>query len=313
MQLAILFWCYKELELCADRVEHLRADNPKTPIYVLFGGELAEAEQFEQRLRPWVDDFYAFDEPPPPIPPSFPDKFRDGVYWKYMWGDLLIASWYRNRGVHLEFDTVVIAQWDMLIYGPVDEVFSCLQPGQALFSGLRPVREVEDRWVWVTPDLPEDRNRYLDFLAHVRERYGFDGEPMCCVAIVLGLPRQFLARFAQVDAPTMGFLEYRLPIYAAAFGIPFCLDHPFKAWWGTDPYSIWSTLRARPREIWAPAIFFNTMRRTGARVFHPYWRKMPRGFWRWTVALADCGPRLIIDSLARAWRRALPGAQRPRS
>ena len=78
MKLAVLFWCYKKPELCEDRVRHLRRDNPDAPIYVLFGGDPADAPEFERRLGPMVDDFYVFDEPPPPIPPSFPDRFRDG-------------------------------------------------------------------------------------------------------------------------------------------------------------------------------------------------------------------------------------------
>ena len=40
MQLAILFWCYKDVRICRDRLQHLRRDNPHSPIYLLFGGEL---------------------------------------------------------------------------------------------------------------------------------------------------------------------------------------------------------------------------------------------------------------------------------
>ena len=314
MKRAVLFWCYKKLALCEDRLRSLRRENPDTSVYVLFGGDVAEAAKYEEALSPYADDFYVFDDPPPPIPESFPKRFRGGVFWKYMWGDLLLASWYRNRGVDLEWDTVIVVQWDMLVFGKIDEVFGCLQKDEILLSGLRPVRDVEDRWVWVAEDFPEDRIRYLQFLEHVRERYGFSGDPKCCIAIVLCLPRCFLEKFAKIELPTLGFLEYRLPIFAEAFGVPFCTDHNFKAWWGTEKYTLRSTLRARPREIWIPTIFANLRRKDGARVFHPYWRKTPTGVLGWTWAYVDAFPRLLFDAVWAAWeqvwvrvRRRLPG------
>ena len=92
VNLAILFWCYKELALCEDRVRSMRRDNPDTRIFVLFGGEPEDSSDFEQALTPFIDDFYVFDDEPPPIPPSFPDRFRGGVYWKYMWGGRRVCS-----------------------------------------------------------------------------------------------------------------------------------------------------------------------------------------------------------------------------
>ena len=37
MKLAILFWCYKNLEICEDRLQQLRAQNPDTKIYLASG------------------------------------------------------------------------------------------------------------------------------------------------------------------------------------------------------------------------------------------------------------------------------------
>ncbi len=304
MQLAVLFGGYKELALCVDRVRHVRKGNPDTPIYVLFGGEPAEAPRYEAALRPWVDDFYAFDEPPPATPDTLPRRYRGGQFWKYMYGDLLIASWYRHRGTHLPWDTVIVVQWDMLVYGRIDEVFACLGKDQILLSGLRPVRDVADRWVWVAPQFPRDHARYQRFLEHVRDNYGYRGEPKCCVAVVMCYPRCFLDKFQHIEPKTLGFMEYRIPIYAEAFGVPFCTEHPFKAWWGTQRYSLWSTLRARPREIWAPAIWWNLRRRHGARVFHPWWRRTPSGALGWTWTLLDAIPRAAIAGLVVGWKAA---------
>ena len=311
MRLAVLFWCYKRRDICEDRLRLLRRDNPSLPIFCLFGGDPGEADDYRRSLEPLVDDFYAFDGAPPvPTPDDeetggdLLDRFRGGVWWKYVYGDLLLAAWYRDRGHRLEWDTVVVVQWDMLIYGRVEAAFAALGRGEILLSGLRPVREVEGRWGWVGAGDPAAEPMYEEFLAHVRERYGYRQEPMCCVAVVLALPREFLRRFAEIERPELGFLEYRLPIYAQAFGVPFCTDHPFRPWWGAvERYSFKSTLRARPREIWAPTILVNLLRRDGARVFHPYWARAPRDPWSWTKALAASLVRPITTRLRPVWAR----------
>jgi len=41
MKLAVLFWFYKEPEICHNRLEILRQHNPTVPIYGLYGGDLA--------------------------------------------------------------------------------------------------------------------------------------------------------------------------------------------------------------------------------------------------------------------------------
>ena len=308
-RLAVLFWCYKDPVLSRDRLQLLRRHNPTAPIYVLFGGDPASAPSFQRAFAGLIDDFYVFDDPPPPGGPEhLLGEFREGVYWKYYYGDLLFAAWYRDRGRELAWDTVCVVQWDMLVYGPIEQVFGCLERDEVLFSGLRPIREVEDRWLWTAESRPIARRLYLEFLDHVRERHGLAEEPLCCVAIVLCLSRSFLDAFAGIERPELGFMEYRLPVYAQVFGIPIRREHPFRPWWGAvEPFSFTSALRARPCEVWAPAILANLLRSGGARVFHPYWRPAPQGALGWSWALLDSLPRLVHATLTkphcRPWSR----------
>lgn len=305
MKLAVLFWCYKEPALCRDRLELIRRHDPRVPIYVLYGGEPAAAEAFERALAGLADDFYPFDGPAPAgLEPREGSSFRSGAFWKYTHGDLLIAAWYRDRGRALAFDTVVVVQWDMLVFGRIDQVFACLRPGEALFSGLRPVREVEHTWVWASPSRPEAWAEYQEFLRHVRAETGFEGEPLCCLTIVMALPRTFLEPFSRLARPELGFIEYRLPTWAAALGVPLCTEHPFRPWWGaTEPYRLFSPLRALPREIWAPTLALNLLRPGGARVFHPWWRPTPRGLLQWAGVLADSVPRILRAAWSSLGRR----------
>ncbi|HAX77128.1 MAG TPA: hypothetical protein DCY88_15160 [Cyanobacteria bacterium UBA11372] len=280
MKLAILFWFYKEPEICKNRLEIIRQSNPNISIYGLYGGDLADAERHRLVLDPYLDDFYAFPEN------------KDSL-WKWLQGDLLLTHWYRERGKDLSWDTILIVQWDMLVFGAVEQLFSMLQKDQILLSGLRPIAEVEDDWSWVTPKIPDRRQQYLEFLDHIRTTYDYRQEPLGCLFIVVCLPRIFLDKYSRVEQPELGFIEYRIPMYAQIFGIPFCENHPFQAWWvDVDPvfrvknpikraFNAFN-LRFNPnplnparRDISLIPIYKHLNAKTGARIFHPYQQSFP--------------------------------------
>ncbi|MGU3538848.1 hypothetical protein [Methylobacterium sp. A54F] len=221
-RLAILFWFYKALDTCEDRLRQLRALNPGTAIYGLYGGAPEGAAAAADRLGPLLDDHYAFAEA------------RDDA-WKWHHGDQLIAAWYRDRGRDLPWDTVVIVQWDMLVLRPVDELFGGLARDEALFSGLRPAAEVEGWWGWLKPATPEKGAHLAAFKDWLRERHGGVPPLWCCLFIVACLPRSFLDRYLADGPPEAGFLEYKLPTLAHLYGTRLCTDHPFVPWWAADP------------------------------------------------------------------------------
>ncbi|MEE7479145.1 class I SAM-dependent methyltransferase [Methylobacterium hispanicum] len=221
-RLAVLFWFYHEPEICAARLRHLRALNPDTPIYGLFGGSLSDAAAIAAQLGTLLDDLYVYGEERDPV-------------WKHRHGDQLIAAWHRDRGRQLVWDTLVVVQWDMLVLRPLAELFGSLRTGEALFSGFRPAAEVADWWGWLNPRNPErvvDRDAFQNYL---RDRQGYEGPLWCCLFIVVCLPRIFLDRYVEAGHPEIGFLEYKIPTLARAFGIPIREDHPFKPWWAADP------------------------------------------------------------------------------
>ena len=124
----ILFWFYKDADTCANRIALLRRYNPGVPIYGLYGGSTEGVTSYASRLGPLLDDFCA----------CLTDM---NCHWKWRNGDLLIAEWFRQRGHELPWDTVFIAQWDMLVLEDVRKTFSGLRRGELYLSGLRPVRE----------------------------------------------------------------------------------------------------------------------------------------------------------------------------
>ncbi|MBW3558836.1 MAG: hypothetical protein KY449_03565 [Proteobacteria bacterium] len=262
-RLAVLFWFYKELDVCRGRLSLLRRLNPGTAIYGLYGGPLDRAGEAQARLGDLLDDFYAY--------PGAQDP-----HWKWINGDQLIAAWARERGASLAWDTVVVVQWDMLLLGPVREIFSGLQNDEALFSGFRPLSETEAWWGWSRRDQPERRRQLDGFIEQLKLRYGYDGPLFACLFIVVCLPRRFLERYA-CEPPLDGFLEYKVPTLARVFGVPVKLDHPFTPWWGSEPATRdipvhCRLLSAAEEETDLDAIMDHLMREDGARAFHP-WRR----------------------------------------
>jgi hypothetical protein len=269
MKLAILFWFYKEPGICENRLILLRRYNPDTPIYGLYGGDLESAELYRSRLGRYLDDFYVFSQ-------------QKDSYWKWYYGDLMITTWFTERGQALPWDTIVIAQWDMLLFGSVNQLFQYLGPNEILLSGVRPVKEVEQDWWWTSPEInPKQQKIYLNFVEHVRAKYDLRAEILCCLFLVVGLPKNFLEKYSEIEPQEVGFLEYKIPTYAQIFGVPFC-KHPYNYCW-SDYADYKYTLSPWPFQIGlSPLVILkNLLNPSGDRIFHPYLRRFPLKPWEW--------------------------------
>lgn len=291
MKLAILFWFYKDASLCLNRLQVLRKYNPDTPIFGLYGGDINQTEEFRSALGAYLDDFYAYS------------KDKD-AQWKWRNGDLMIAQWQRDRGKDLAWDTIVIAQWDMLIIGAVENLFPSLKQDEVLLSGLRPVKEVENWWWWLRQNSAE-RQEYFEFLEYIKASHPYHDEPLCCEFIVACLSKKFLDKYAQIPDAELGFLEYKLPIYAQIFGIPFCTAHPYNPWWADDPATRSLPLRAKilnadVYEVSLRMVFSHLLSGSGARIFHPYFRTYPLSF---TKRLRSITREMVEEEIKPRWRR----------
>lgn len=291
MRLACLFWFYKSPEVCENRLRILRKYNPDVRVFGLYGGDLDATCEFQQRLEPYLDDFYCFPDARP----------HD---WKWRHGDRMIARWFSERGRALEWDTVFIMQWDMLVFDRIEHQFPNLQRGEVLISGLRPVSEVFPWWSHVRPDSP-DRAEYDRFLNLIREKYNYDDEPLCGLFIVVCLPREFLIRYAEIPEPELGFLEYKVPIYAQIFGTPFCRDHRHRPWWDDHPHAKSQSLFARAlnagrQNVPLRVIAAHRAFPWGRRIFHPVFDSYPIGFGAQLMPLSR---DIYEHELKRRWWR----------
>lgn len=253
MNLAVLFWFYEKPKICKNRIELIKKYNPSLKIYGLFGGQVSEAKLYQKKLESYLNDFYAFDL----------DKDSD---WKWVNGDLMILDWYDKRGRSLDWDSIAVIQWDMLIFDSLSKQFSKMKKDQIYLSGLRRIdKEVENRWDWVKPGGKEGQN-YLKFLEYVKINYGYtDRLPLCSQFIFQIFPRIFFEKYLTVKDRKVGMLEYKIPIYAKIFGIDFFKKNIGTHWFGNKQ----EPLNAIPKEIPREYIDEQLKKKDGWRIFHP--------------------------------------------
>jgi hypothetical protein len=203
----------------------------------------------------------------------------------------MISRWFADRGHALDWDTIFVAQWDMLIFDNLQNQVSMLQKDELLLSGLRPISEVESWWYYTRPG-SQERCEYERFREFVGQEYSFDQAPLCGEFIVACLPRLFLARYAHIPRPELGFLEYKIPIYAQIFGTPLCRDHSHRPWWGDAPNAHLASLFRRAlnsetEHVPLRVIDAHRLWPWGRRIFHP---------------VIDAYPQSTIDRIARISR-----------
>lgn len=259
MKLAILFWFYKNPRICKNRLQLLKKHNPHLSIFGLYGGDVKKAGWYEKRFKNYLDDFYA-------------SPFTD-VRWKWINGDLMILDWYEKRGRGLEWDSVAVIQWDMLVFDSLEAQFAGLKKGQMFLSGLKALnKNTETRWWWTRPDR-EQRKNYLSFLKYIKSRYNFHQKAACCLFILQVFPRQFFEKFLTVKNRQVGMLEYKIPTYAKIFKIPFYKKDFGVSWFDKKSIRKNMPLNAQKTEVDKDFIQSELKKRKGFRIFHPYFQE----------------------------------------
>jgi len=272
MKPSVLFWFYKDFDVCKERLRKLRVLNPEVTVFALYGGMAGDIPAAQAALLGLVDDFYAYPHAKDPK-------------WKWKHGDQLIATWYKERGQQLNWSTLFVMQWDMLIVEPLDSLFAELNPDEILLSGYRPFESVSTWWPWAKPTDPD----LITFKSFLKDKFDYDGELFACLFIVACLPRKFLQQYAEVDHADIGFLEYKMPSLAHIFGTPICQTHRFDPWWAADP-STKHVLRSQrwlnavAQEVSWSAIILKIADDNAKKIFHPVFKITPR--WLENKALA---------------------------
>jgi len=259
----VLFWFYKDFEICHERLERLRRLNEGVRIYALFGGPISDAEKAKNAIHKLIDDFYVYPH-------------KKDAKWKWQHGDQMIATWYLERGQNLKWETLFIMQWDMLILEPLQKLFHGLKPGEILLSGFRPLNTVASWWLWANPK----KSDILSFKKMLLYEFNYEEGLFACLFIVVCLPRIFLEKYVAINHPEVGFLEYKIPTMARIFGVPVCNNHSFEPWWAANPttknaHADQRILNAVGQEIHLSTILRELSKSNGKRLFHPVYKAFP--------------------------------------
>jgi hypothetical protein len=253
-ELALLFWFYKDLAVTRNHLELIRHHNPGRPVYGLYGGPGKGATRFLTGLGDLLDDFWVY-----------PDTYGSGEDHKWMEGDLLLLDWFDQRGRHLEWDSVAVVQWDLLVLGDIGAVLPGLGKGELYFSGYRTLPTTfEPEWQWTAPG-GEHRTDYEEFRKAVATAFGYRRRPKQCLFVLEVLTKEFFERYLDFPFKHLGMLEYRVPTAAAVFGLPVYRRSIGCGWDGrlAPINAVWEGIDT--------AYIARQLRRSaGWRLFHPY-------------------------------------------
>ncbi len=284
MKFVFVLTFHKDIEICQNRIRMLRRHNPDIPIYGVYGGEPDEEAAFRKALEGRLDGYYYFDEP------------KDGM-WKWFNFDLLVTKWYTDIGKDMDFDSVIWVQWDQLVLAPVKELFKNIKKGEMFITGLRPAQEVMDWWCWVSKDAEQappghGYETYMDFLKHLKEEYNYSEEPVFSQPFISIFPREFLDPYSKLEWPIGGYGEYRMPMYAQVFGVPFYRSHHYEVWWPDDPEQRNPSDEERVLTAWQGPLPLKRIMElsageNGHKLIHPYSRIYPLNALDWLRLLRD--------------------------
>lgn len=262
MKLAILFWFYKEPDICLNRLKLIKENNPDAKIFGLYGGDKESYSLYKSKLKKYLDDFHVS---------SLCDK---PTRYKWIHGDLMILKWYEDRGKLLDnWDSVAIVQWDALILGDIKNQFPKIRKDELFISGIRLLDNyIEERWHW-TKKGSKERDNYLNFKEYVKEKYDYKNKLLCSLFIFQIFPKIFFDKWLTVEDKEIGMLEYKMPTYAKIFGIPI-YKKDIGTWWFNEKARRGETpLNAREVEIQEEFIESELNKKNGFRIFHPYFKE----------------------------------------
>ncbi len=254
MKKAILFWFYKEPEICLNRLRILKEHNPGLKIFWLFGGKKNEEKKYKNMLGKYVDDFYTLQS--------------DDPHWKRANWDLALQERYKERWLTLDWDSVFIIQRDLLIFDSLEKMFKDYKKNQIFLSGTRVLdAQVEPKREWTSSK--EEKPKYIEFKRYINHKYNYNGELLCCLPMFEILPRKFFEKYGKIDNPELWFIEYRKPTYARIL----CFDFYQKDLWifWFQDKSVWP-MNAKEIEIKKGYIQNELSKKDWRRMFHPYYK-----------------------------------------
>lgn len=254
MKRGVLFRFHKEFEVCRNRVEILRKLNPTMLIYPMYGGSKENLDPAKSFCREaGLEPFY--------------EVKSDDLIWKWKNGDLQIQQWFKAVGRNLTFDFLHLIEWDLSLLENLENLYGRFSEGVVL-TGLRPLKDVRDRWSWLVEE--PYRSEWFKLMDLVKEKYEYDQEPYACLFPGCSFSRRFLEKLQTIEIPELDNDEVRIPLWTQILGESLH-DTGFYPGWFSE--KIYRYFNCRGREIEETVIRQKLARIGGQRVFHPFYKE----------------------------------------
>jgi hypothetical protein len=244
-----LFRYHRDLEVCKNRLQFFSRFNPGIKIHGLFGGDKSKFDKFTRELDLLSSNHLITDVP---------------EEWKWKDFDFVLKKWYAEKGNQLEFRNLYLLEWDFILYGSVEKAYKEYPVDHVIFTGLRPLREIESKWYWTIH--PPKKKEYEKLKTFLQEKHGFAKQLYGCMCPGLRVSKTFLDSMQEIDLPDYGNDELRFPIYAQLAGIDFSGNDFFKRWFSKRESKYFN---CNSKEIKPKTIHKQLKKKRGRRAFHP--------------------------------------------
>lgn len=254
MRNIIIFRYYKHANICKNKLEILKKQNPDTPIYGIFGGDPQVKTKFNKPIAHFFEDIYVIH--------------NKSAEWKWLNGDITLRSWYKKVGKDIDFTHAFICDWDIILTKPLDKIIEIIDlKGDELgISGLRPLKEVEHRWTWTSKE--HHRKNWLRLLEFVKKNYNYNQEPFASLGAGTIYPKEFLKAYSEAKVLEVTQEEQRIPLYAQILGFKL-KNNKYDPWWMDIPQEHFNC------KSWEIEMEVITRLKDKVLAFHPVTKRVP--------------------------------------
>ena len=219
------------------------------PIYGIYGGNDEELSNFKKTLKDLLFDFYEAKCP---------------SEWKWKNFDLVLLDWYRDVGKYIDFDMAYTSEWDLLIFGSVQDIYSHINDKDVGLTGLIPLSKIENTWFWTTAE--PHKSEWKRLFTFISQSYQYISTPLASLGPGLCFPKSFLCEYNELYIPELCHDELRMPLIAQLLHYNLKDTGFFKDWFNKGEYKIFNC----DNQLIELQTITEELKAKGRKVFHPY-------------------------------------------
>lgn len=151
----VIYRYYKDFDIVLERLRLIRLIDPNIEIYGMYGGGEDTFPDAQEYFSEYFVHNYLLK--------------ADNDKWKWLHGDIFYKMWYNDIGKNIDFDFVVIMEWDLLFLEKIENLFPEMDRNEIRVTGLIPLDKVSKYWYWTNES---NYNNYKTFLTTVENQFG---------------------------------------------------------------------------------------------------------------------------------------------